>query len=135
MDRITGMIGRIEYQMRAIRMGERRMNIYDKAYELAKALKESEEALLLKAAKLEAEADADAKAMLDDFRERQNFLQQKMMAGEEPSAEDMEKMSKLYEVITLNPLIGKLMDAERRFAVVFEDVNRIMSDVLKSIVD
>ncbi|MGO4693249.1 YlbF family regulator [Paenibacillus sp. 2TAB26] len=111
------------------------MNIYDKAYELAKALKESEEALLLKAAKLEAEADADAKEMLDDFRERQNFLQQKMMAGEEPSAEDMEKMSKLYEVITLNPLIGKLMDAERRFAVVFEDVNRIMSDVLKSIVD
>lgn len=89
------------------------MNIYDKAYELAKALKESEEALLLKAAKLEAEADAVAKAMLDDFRERQNFLQQKMMAGEEPSAEDMEKMSKLYEVITLNPLIGKLMDAER----------------------
>lgn len=135
MYRIRGMIGRIEYQMRAIRMGERRMNIYDKAYELAKALKESEEALLLKAAKLEAEADADAKAMLDDFRERQNFLQQKMMAGEEPSAEDMEKMSKLYEVITLNPLIGKLMDAERRFAVVFEDVNRIMSDVLKSIVD
>jgi cell fate (sporulation/competence/biofilm development) regulator YlbF (YheA/YmcA/DUF963 family) len=111
------------------------MNVYDKAYELAKALKDSEEANLLKLAKEAAEADAEAKRMLDDFRERQSFLQQKMMAGEEPSAEDMEKMSKLYEVISLNPLIGKLLDAERRFAVVFEDVNRIMSDVLKSIVD
>lgn len=111
------------------------MNVYDKAYELAKALKESEEAKLLKAAKQAAEENAEAKAMLDDFRERQSFLQQKMMAGEEPSAEDMEKMNKLYEVITLNPLIGKLLDAERKFAVVFEDINRIMSDVLKSIVD
>lgn len=111
------------------------MNVYDKAYELAKVLKESEEAKLLKAAKQAAEENAEAKAMLDDFRERQSFLQQKMMAGEEPSAEDMEKMNKLYEVITLNPLIGKLLDAERKFAVVFEDINRIMSDVLKSIVD
>ncbi|MDQ8739193.1 YlbF family regulator [Paenibacillus sp. LHD-38] len=111
------------------------MNVYDKAYELAKALKDSEEAKLLKLAKEEAEANPEAKSMLDDFRERQTFLQQKMMAGEEPSAEDMEKMNKLYEVISQNPLIGKLLDAERRFAVVFEDVNRIMSDVLKSIVD
>ncbi|WP_138752472.1 YlbF family regulator [Paenibacillus sinopodophylli] len=111
------------------------MNVYDKAYELAKTLKESEEASQLKLAKEEAEANPEAKSMLDDFRERQTFLQQKMMAGEEPSTEDMEKMSALYEVITLNPLIGKLLDAERRFAVVFEDVNRIMSDVLKSIVD
>ncbi|OMF35909.1 hypothetical protein BK133_09445 [Paenibacillus sp. FSL H8-0548] len=111
------------------------MNIHDKAYELAKALKESEEANLLKLAKEAAQADAEAKSMLDDFRERQAFLQQKMMAGEEPSAEDMEKMNKLYETISANPLIGKLLDAERRFAVVFEDVNRIISDVLKSIVD
>lgn len=111
------------------------MNVYDKAYELAKALKESEEAKLLKLAKEEAEANPEAKSMLDDFRERQTFLQQKMMAGEEPSAEDMDKMNKLYEVISQNPQIGKLLDAERRFAVVFEDVNRIISDVLKSIVD
>lgn len=111
------------------------MNVYDKAYELAKTLKESDEAKQLKAAKQAAEADPDAKRMLDDFRERQNFLQQKMMAGEEPSAEDMEKMNKLYEVIALNPLIGRLLEAERRFAVVFEDVNRIMSDVLKALVD
>ncbi|CAM4186372.1 cell fate (sporulation/competence/biofilm development) regulator YlbF (YheA/YmcA/DUF963 family) [Paenibacillus endophyticus] len=111
------------------------MNVYDKAYELAKVLKECEEAKLLKLAKDEAEADPEAKGMLDDFRERQTFLQQKMMAGEEPSAADMEKMNALYEVIALNPLIAKLLDAERRFAVVFEDVNRIMSDVLKSIVD
>lgn len=111
------------------------MNIYDKAYELARALKESEEARQLKAAKLAAEADPEAKRMLDDFREGQGLLQQKMMAGEEPSAEEMEQMNKLYEIIVQHPPVGRLMEAERRFAVVFEDVNRIVSDVLKSIVD
>ncbi|ANY65073.1 hypothetical protein BBD42_00210 [Paenibacillus sp. BIHB 4019] len=111
------------------------MNVYDKTYELAKALKDSEEARLLKEAKRAADADPDAKRMLDDFRERQNELQQKMMAGEEPSAVDMDTLNKLYEVISLNPLVSGLMEAERRFSIVFEDINRIMSDVLKSIVD
>ncbi|SFE51144.1 Cell fate regulator YlbF, YheA/YmcA/DUF963 family (controls sporulation, competence, biofilm development) [Paenibacillus algorifonticola] len=111
------------------------MNVYDKTYELAKALKDSEEARLLKEAKRAADADPDAKRMLDDFRERQNELQQKMMAGEEPSAVDMDTLNKLYEVISLNPLVSSLMEAERRFSIVFEDINRIMSDVLKSIVD
>ncbi|WP_338555193.1 YlbF family regulator [Paenibacillus sp. KS-LC4] len=111
------------------------MNVYDKTYELAKALKDSEEARLLKDAKQAADADPDAKRMLAEFRERQNELQQKMMAGEEPSAADMDTLNKLYEVISLNPLISSLMEAERRFSIVFEDINRIMSDVLKSIVD
>ncbi|MFX3631273.1 MAG: YlbF family regulator [Candidatus Pristimantibacillus sp.] len=111
------------------------MNVYDKAYELAKALKESAEAVQLKEVKQAAEADPEAKRMLENFRERQSEIQHKMMAGEEPSAQEMEDMNKLYEVITLNPLIGRLMEAERRFSIVFEDVNRIMSDVLKSIVD
>ncbi|MNE99156.1 hypothetical protein D3C80_1977860 [compost metagenome] len=89
----------------------------------------------MKEAKEAAEADPEAKRMLDDFRERQSFLQQKMMAGEEPTAEDMDKMNKLYEVISLNPLIGRLLEAERGFAVVFEDINRIISDALKSLID
>lgn len=111
------------------------MNVYDKAYELAKALKDSVEAKQLKEAKDAAEADPDAKRMLNDFRARQNELQQQMMSGEEPSASDMESLNKLYEVISINPLIGRLLEAERRFSVVYEDVNRIMSDVLRSIVD
>ncbi|MFC4776369.1 YlbF family regulator [Paenibacillus sp. GCM10023252] len=111
------------------------MNVYDKAYELAKSLRECEEAIVLKAAKQAAEADSEAKRMLSDFRDRQSMLQQKMMAGEEPSESDMDTMNKLYEVISLHPLVGSLLEAERRFAVVFEDVNRIMGDVLKSIID
>jgi cell fate (sporulation/competence/biofilm development) regulator YlbF (YheA/YmcA/DUF963 family) len=106
------------------------MNVYDKAYELAKALRESQEALDLKEAKKAVDGDIDAKRMLDDFRERQNVLQQKMMSGEEPSQTEMDTMNNLYEVLSLNPLIRRLFEAERRFTVVFDDVNRIMSEAI-----
>ncbi|AJY75980.1 YlbF family regulator [Paenibacillus beijingensis] len=111
------------------------MNVYDKTYELAKALKESPEAHDLKEARRQAEADADAKRMLDDFRERQNGFQQKMMSGEEPTPEEIDNLNKLYEVLSLNPVISHYFEAERRFAVVFEDVNRIISDSLKTVLE
>ncbi|HUC94314.1 MAG TPA: YlbF family regulator [Paenibacillus sp.] len=111
------------------------MNVYDKAYELAKAMRESQEAKELKEARNQVNADSDAKRMLDDFRSRQRELQQKMMGGEEPQAEDMEKLNKLYEVLSLNPLIHKLFEAERRFTVIFDDVNRIMSEAIQNVIE
>lgn len=111
------------------------VNVYDKAYELAKAMRESQEAKELKEARNRVNADSDAKRMLDDFRSRQRELQQKMMGGEEPQAEDMEKLNKLYEVLSLNPLIHKLFEAERRFTVIFDDVNRIMSEAIQNVIE
>ncbi|MBJ6362054.1 YlbF family regulator [Paenibacillus sp. GCM10012307] len=109
------------------------MNVYDKAYELAKALGQSPEVQDLKAARQAVESQSDAKQLLDDFRSRQEGFQQKIMAGEEPSEGDMNTMNQLYEVISLNPHIHRLFEAERRFAAVFDDVNKIMTDALKDI--
>jgi cell fate (sporulation/competence/biofilm development) regulator YlbF (YheA/YmcA/DUF963 family) len=106
------------------------MNVYDKAYELARALKESVELKELKQAKAQIDADPDTKRMFDDFRERQMELQKKMMSGEMPPKEDMEKMEKLYEVVGLNPAIRKLFEAERRLSVIMEDVQRIIAEPL-----
>jgi cell fate (sporulation/competence/biofilm development) regulator YlbF (YheA/YmcA/DUF963 family) len=111
------------------------MNVYDKAYELTKALKDSDEAKELKAALQAARNDPDAKRMMEDFREKQSGLQQKMMAGEQPSPEEMEMMNKLYEVVTLNPLLQRSFDAERRFSVVFDDVTRIVTESLREIME
>ncbi|MBD3917680.1 YlbF family regulator [Paenibacillus sp. PR3] len=111
------------------------MNVYDKAYELAKSLRESAEAQALQAAKQAVDGDADAKRSLDSFMERQHKLHHQMMSGEEPSPGELEQMNKLYEVLTLNPLISKYFDAERRFSVLFEDVNRILGEGLKSLLD
>jgi cell fate (sporulation/competence/biofilm development) regulator YlbF (YheA/YmcA/DUF963 family) len=109
------------------------MNIYDKAYELARALRESSEIKELKQLNEQIKEDADSKRMLDDFRQRQMELQQKMMSGEMPSQEEMGKMEKLYEVINLNPSLRGIFEAERRLSVIMEDVQRIISEPLQDV--
>jgi cell fate (sporulation/competence/biofilm development) regulator YlbF (YheA/YmcA/DUF963 family) len=111
------------------------MNVYDKAYELAKSLLESAEAQALQAAKRAVDDDADAKRSLEGFMERQHVLQHQMMSGEEPSPDELERMNKLYELLMQSPLINRYFEAERQFSVLFEDVNRILGDGLKSLLD
>lgn len=62
------------------------MNIYDKANDLAKALRESSEVEEITSAMKLIEADPDAKAMLDNFRDQQMELQQRMMSGDMPAS-------------------------------------------------
>lgn len=106
------------------------MKIYDNAHELARSLKESEEVAQISEALKLIEADPQSKEMLDNFRTRQNEVQQKMMTGEMPVPEEMEKMEKLFELISQNPNINKLFDAERRLSVIIQDVNKIITDSL-----
>ncbi|MFD0692477.1 YlbF family regulator [Paenibacillus sp. GCM10027628] len=109
------------------------MIVHDKAYDLARAIKESSEYKEMKDVRTKVDADASAKNMLEDFRKRQAELQQKMMAGEMPPQEEMENMQKLYEVLALNPSIGRLFDVERRLSVMLEDVQRIIAEPLESL--
>lgn len=106
------------------------MKIYDNAHELARSLKESEEVAQISEAIKLIESDPQSKEMLDNFRIRQNEVQQKMMTGEMPDPEEMEKMEKLFEVISQNPNISKLFDAERRLSIIIQDVNKIITDSL-----
>ncbi|WCR27222.1 YlbF family regulator [Paenibacillus thiaminolyticus] len=106
------------------------MSVYDQAHELARALQQSDEAKAVETAMKAIEADADSKRMLDDFRLRQMEMQQKMMTGEMPEQSELDKMEKLYEVISMNSEIAELFEAERRLAVVIQDVNKIVSDAL-----
>lgn len=109
------------------------MNIYDKAHDLAKALKESKEVEEITSAMKLIETNPEAKKMLDDFRERQMEVQQRMMSGDMPAQEEMEKMEKLFEVLSLNLNIRRLFDAERRLSVIIEDVNKIIADSLQDL--
>ncbi|MRN52989.1 YlbF family regulator [Paenibacillus sp. 19GGS1-52] len=109
------------------------MNVYDKAHDLARAIKESSEVADITSAMKLVDADPDSKRMLDNFRQSQLDLQQQMMTGEMPPPEEMEKMEKLFEVLNLNLGIRRLFDAERRLSVVIEDVNKIITDSLSQL--
>lgn len=107
------------------------MNIYDKAHDLAKALKESPEVAEITSAMKLIDADPEAKRMLDNFREQQMEMQQRMMRGDMPDQEEMEKLEKLFEVLSMNLSIRRLFDAERRLSVIIEDVNKIITDSMQ----
>lgn len=107
------------------------MNIYDKAHELAAALKDSREVTEITAAMKLVDADPESKQMLDNFRTRQTEVQQRMMSGDMPSQEEMEQMEKLFEVLSLNLNIRRLFDAEQKLSVIIQDVNQIITDSLQ----
>ncbi|MEF2968844.1 YlbF family regulator [Paenibacillus sp. M1] len=109
------------------------MNIYDKANELAKALRESQEVADITAAMKLVEADPESKRMLDDFRVRQSGMQQAMMNGEMPAQEEMEKMEKLFDTLSLNLNIRRLFEAEQRLSVIIQDINKIITDSLQDL--
>lgn len=110
------------------------MNVYDKAYDLSRALKESGEYKEWKQARADVEGNPDAKRMFDDFRSKQNEIQQKMMSGEMPPQDELEKADKLFEVIRLNPLINKLFESERRLSLILEDVHKIIAEPLQDLI-
>lgn len=107
------------------------MNVYDKAHELATALKNSSEVADITGAMKVVDSDPESKLMLENFRKSQMELQQRMMSGEMPPQEEMEKMEKLFEVLNMNLGIRRLFEAERRLSVVIEDVNKIISESLQ----
>ncbi|MHA0857779.1 YlbF family regulator [Paenibacillus sp. CMAA1364] len=111
------------------------MNVYDKAHDLANALKDSEEVKEINSAMNMINKDPEGKAMLNDFRKRQMELQQQMMTGEMPAPEEMEKMEKEYEVLSMNLNVRRLFDSERRLSVIIEDMNKIITDSLQHLYD
>jgi cell fate (sporulation/competence/biofilm development) regulator YlbF (YheA/YmcA/DUF963 family) len=109
------------------------MNVYDTAYNLAKAIRESTEYREMEAALGAVNAEAESRGMMEDFRSRQTALQELLMKGEEMPPEEMEKMQQLYETIGRNPNVSRLFEAERRIAVLTEDVQRIIAEPLATL--
>ena len=64
-------------------------NLYDQAYQLEKALRDSEEFTTLSSLYDRVNADAEANQLFADFRNIQMTLQQKQMQGEEISEQEM----------------------------------------------
>ncbi|QDX92757.1 YlbF family regulator [Brevibacillus laterosporus] len=104
---------------------------YDKAHELARAIKESDEYKTFLTAQQNVSADPEASRMLADFRQKQFEFQMKQMSGQELGQEEIEQIQKLYETIQLHPEIRKVLEAERMLGQIMEDVNRIIAEPLQ----
>ena len=108
-------------------------NIYDKAYELEKAIRESDEFQNLEAAYETVMKEESSKKLFESFRDTQLALQEKQMQGEEITDEVLDQARKVVELVQQQPDISKLMEQEQRLHLVINDVSRIITKSLEEL--
>jgi cell fate (sporulation/competence/biofilm development) regulator YlbF (YheA/YmcA/DUF963 family) len=106
------------------------MEVQKKAQELAEAIAKSSEYNRMIAARDAVNKHQAAKVMLRDFQEKQLKLQQQQMSGEEVTPEQEEQLQRLFGVISVNPYIRELFEAEFAFSGLMMQVNDALSQVL-----
>lgn len=104
------------------------MLVYDKVYELAKEIQESPEYKDYSRLKAVVMADEQTKALLKDYKKLQLEAQAGYLAGNEPSAETMDKLKKLGEVLAFNHGVTEFFAAEYKFQTLVSDVYNIIGE-------
>ena len=104
------------------------MLVYDRAHELARALKQSEEYQSYLRAQERIQGDESAKKMLSDLRARQWQLQAAQLAGQEVPQDQPRQVEKLYEVVSYHPGLRDLLQAEYRLGKMLADVQKIIAE-------
>lgn len=112
---------------------DRGMNPYDRAHELARALRESEPFRAMKSAKEKLAPDPQGRRMLDDFHLKQLEFERKKILGQEPSVEEQESLQKLYEILQLHETVRSYLMAEYQLGVMVQDVQKILGEVLEEV--
>lgn len=105
-------------------------NVYDLAHQLARAIKDSDEYKSFMERKDVLEENERNKEMVEDFQEQILQLQIDYMSGKDIDEEEIEKIGKLEEVLTLNPIINSYFQAELRFSQMIQDINGIIGEAI-----
>ncbi|MDD5018604.1 MAG: YlbF family regulator [Eubacteriales bacterium] len=104
------------------------MFVYDKAHELAKEIKSSEDYKEYARLKEIVMADEKTKALLGDYKKLQLEAQAGYLTGKEPAEETMDKLKKLGEVLAFNNDVTAFFAAEYKFQTMIGDVYKIIGD-------
>lgn len=108
-------------------------NLYDVAYDLEKAIRESDEFKRLHLLYDNVNQDESAKRMFDNFRDVQMNLQQKQMMGEDITDEEVEQAQKTMTLVQQHNTISQLMEAEQRMSMLIGEVSKIMMKPLEEL--
>lgn len=109
------------------------MNVYDEVNNLAKALKECREFTEYKEAKEKVKSVEGLKKKIDEFEKIRYEEQLLALQGEKQSDEKMKKLQELYQILVQNPDVKDYFDKEVRFNVMMADVNKIIGDAIKDV--
>jgi cell fate (sporulation/competence/biofilm development) regulator YlbF (YheA/YmcA/DUF963 family) len=109
------------------------LNPYDKAHELARALRAHDSFQALMKAKERIDQDPQAKKIVEDFRKRQWEYEAKRLAGQEISDAEQQQMMQLQEALALVPAARDYLQAEYQFSVLFGDIQKIIADTIQDV--
>ncbi len=109
------------------------MEVYDKCYELASAIKESKEYIEYKEIKKIVHNELKLKDQVDEFEKIRYEEQILAMQGEEQNEEKMKKLQELYTILIKEPKVKEYFDKEVKFNVLIADVNKIIGEAIKDV--
>jgi cell fate (sporulation/competence/biofilm development) regulator YlbF (YheA/YmcA/DUF963 family) len=109
------------------------VNIHDSAYDLEKAIRNSDDYKNLKSLYDAVNSDEVTKSLFQSFRNMQLDLQQKQMMGQEISEADVAEAQKVVAEVQQNEKIAQLMQAEERMSTVITELNQIILKPLEEL--
>ncbi len=109
------------------------MTVYDTANRLAQELRTSKEYLDYKRIKQELDQNPDVKDKIREFEEKRYAVQLEALKGEEQEKEKLADMQKIYVELMGNELAKSYFDIELKFNVLITDVNKIIAESVKDV--
>lgn len=109
------------------------MNVYDTVNRLATELKESEEYVNYKMAKETLSLKPDLKKKIQEFEDARYDAQISAMQTGKSDEEKTKKMQNLYIELIENEDAKRFFDAEMKFNILLADVNKIIGDAIKDV--
>ena len=111
------------------------MNVYDTANRLAYEIKNSDEYLGYKKIREEVNANIELKEKIEKFEKLRYDIQLQSIKGGEQNNQEAEEMQKLYAELIQNEKVKQYFDYELKFNVLLADVNKIIAESVKDILN
>lgn len=107
-------------------------NVHDKAHELARLLKESDQYKEYMRLKDQVSENPELTEMVNDFQSKQFELQKMQMAGQELGPDVMSQVQSLYQIVMKDPLAAQYVQAEVQFTLLVNDVYNIITEAVRT---
>lgn len=104
------------------------MTVYDGAHELARAIRESEEARECARLRALAEADDTNRALLSEYKRLQAALQVQAMGGNKVEDSEVQRFQQIASLLYMNSDVQAYLMAEMRMQKMLADVFKIISE-------
>mgnify|MGYP002603562473 CR=1 FL=1 len=110
------------------------MNVYDIANDLAQQIKKSEEYVNYKMARETIKLNSKLSEKIKNFDQLRYQTQIEVMQTGKNDEEKVKKMQDLYVELIQDDIAKKYFEAEMKFNILLADVNKIIGDAVKDVI-